>query len=825
MMALPLAAGCARQAPIEKTLVVTLPPRHVPGSLRLSEDGTAYAFIEETPTGQRVVSSAGTGETHSACLRLSFAPKTNRLFYWTRDDSGPDKVFAIVADGKAIPTGFAAAGEVSFSEDGSHWTAIGAEPSSVIGQLGEMLVTVDGEQLTRQRDMGLPVFSPDGAHVAFLARTDNSVSLFIDGVERQGFGVPTAPCAAAALQAAPHPDVSLRHVVRYFADGSLLVMTRDADGWGVYHDGLRIASYPVSNIDRFDENCATAAVLAPFSFRKAENAPAGFWWERVAGDAELWRVVRNGQPVDDVMCVEPWRRHPPEPSVDGRHVVYGCRSKNPDDMTSVFLVKDGARLGPYQDLWGIAPSKDGAHVSYGAQGTEETRPWSMYVDGEARFQHLSATWRPRVTEDGAILAWEGKRDEESRGLFGINGRVVGSFDDVLWGPEFHDRDRVAWIVRRGRKITRISVPFAAATAFYALMSGGTLGICALVALLYFGHRGAALPRQQFRITGDWLMERDDEIGFRPRHNGATEVLHLDNGQHFHLFTDGRGARVNAAGAQTPAPVDVMAVGCSFTWGPGVESELTYTQQLGRLLDVPVANFGMGSYGSVQAFQTLVRNADLQPRVVVYGFIQDHLRRNVSPCAPNYVPYCLPVSYLRRDGDWIAIQRPHMEYFSPEDNGAFNTEVVLRDPSGPLAWLLGAKWAAKMAVFQYRHPETIAVDTSPETASVAIATMIRAMVDETERIGAHLVVLNLPYLPRGRQQPVPPALAAAVAGRDLTFVDFTPVAVDYYAQHATGTLTLDDDPHPNATAHRLIAETLVPVVKPLLAAPSAAVGAS
>jgi hypothetical protein len=111
----------------------------------------------------------------------------------------------------------------------------------------------------------------------------------------------------------------------------------------------------------------------------------------------------------------------------------------------------------------MAPTKDGAHVAYGAAGTEEKRPWAMYVDAEKRFEHVSGTWRPRVTEDGAILAWEAKRDEESRGLFGLNGRVIGSFDDVLWGPEFRDGDRAVWIIRRGSRVTRIRVPFAVAT--------------------------------------------------------------------------------------------------------------------------------------------------------------------------------------------------------------------------------------------------------------------------------------------------------------------------------------------------------------------------
>jgi hypothetical protein len=207
---------------------------------------------------------------------------------------------------------------------------------------------------------------------------------------------------------------------------------------------------------------------------------------------------------------------------------------------------------------------------------------------------------------------------------------------------------------------------------------------------------------------------------------------------------------------------------------------------------------------------------LKPKVVVYGFIQDHLRRNVSPCAPNYVPFCLPAPYLKRDGDWIVLQAPHMEYFSPADNRAFITEVAMRDPADPLSWWLRATWAARIALFQYRHSATIAVDTSPETAAGGIRAMIEAMLNESQAMGARLVVLNLPYLPRGRTQPAPPDLLAAIAGKDLAFVDFSPVAADYYARHPTGTLTLDTDPHPSPEAHRLIAEALAPVVRLFLA---------
>lgn len=354
-------------------------------------------------------------------------------------------------------------------------------------------------------------------------------------------------------------------------------------------------------------------------------------------------------------------------------------------------------------------------------------------------------------------------------------------------------------------------------AFYALTAAITFLACAAVVVVYFVVRGAMLPRIDSRLSGDWLMERDDEIGFVAPRNASTEIRNLGPGLTWHIFTDEQRARVDARGEQTPAHVDVMTVGCSFTWGAGVENQDTYARQLGRALGASVANFGMGSYGTVQAFQSLVRHADLKPKVVVYGFIPDHLRRNVSPCAPNYVPYCIPVSYLRREGTWITIAPPHMEYFSPEDNRAFNVDVALRDPKDPSAWFLGAKWAAKMAFFTYQNPELVTGDTSPQTVAAGVEAMMRGMVSEVQGMGASLVVLNMPYLSRGRAQPVPQELARALAGKDVTFVDFAPVAADYYARDPSGSLILGaGDPHPNAVAHRMIAETLAPVVRTLLA---------
>ena len=83
--------------------------------------------------------------------------------------------------------------------------------------------------------------------------------------------------------------------------------------------------------------------------------------------------------------------------------------------------------------------------------------------------------------------------------------------------------------------------------------------------------------------------------------------HADSNTSYPVFTDRLG--------QTPPRVDVMALGCSFTWGFGVRNEETYTEQLKQLLGITAVNLGMGGDSSIQCLQRLRRNLELQPKVV------------------------------------------------------------------------------------------------------------------------------------------------------------------------------------------------------------------
>jgi len=90
------------------------------------------------------------------------------------------------------------------------------------------------------------------------------------------------------------------------------------------------------------------------------------------------------------------------------------------------------------------------------------------------------------------------------------------------------------------------------------------------------------------------------------------------------------------------------------------------------------------------------------------------------------------------------------------------------------------------------------------------------VAEVDRLGASLIVVYMPV--PGDNLPMPRELRAALAPHEsIHVVDLTTAFADYEDQHGPKSLRVTpDDPHPNGTAHRLIADALGPVVAAVLA---------
>jgi hypothetical protein len=332
----------------------------------------------------------------------------------------------------------------------------------------------------------------------------------------------------------------------------------------------------------------------------------------------------------------------------------------------------------------------------------------------------------------------------------------------------------------------------------------TAAACIALAAGYYALRAREYSSLDLVLEGDFPIEADDEIGFVPVRNGATLRRHPRMGLAYHLFTSDRRARVDARGEATPPRVDLMTIGCSFSWGHGIENHETYTALIARRAGLRAANFAFSSYGTVQAVQMLERNLDLRPRVVVYGVIQDHVKRNLSGCAPAYGPACLPCAWVGFDADGRPVVRP-----PDRDAFAFNRRFW------DTFFFRRGSWPRRLAVTVEADARRLAGETSfdkgdPAARQAALELLLGRMRARTREAGAHLVVVYIPYLERGGTNPPPPALSAAlrsVTGDGVTILDLAPAVLRYYADPARPLLRFERDAHPNAAAHVLIADEL------------------
>jgi WD40-like Beta Propeller Repeat len=459
VLCLVAAIACSRGRSVPRKTPLTR-FRGAPPRVAVSDDGVSWAYIEIVGAEQRVVHDGITDELHPGCGSIVFSPVTRKLFYW----AGSSTAGQLVAEGTKVGH-FAKEGTIVFTRDGRRWaTAAGGADEIEGGAIrpGQAVVVADGKEIGRHPDASVPTFSPDGRHLAYLAAAEGGTKLIVDGADRTAYRRPPAPCAAAMDPGSRRPpNFWPQFQTAYLSDGTLLVMTQDEDGWGIYREGSRIASYGMSLLQKTLDprpDCPGLAGVAAWSLVTAEQAPVAAWWERLPGEKDAWRVVVNAKPADDVVCARPWLTQPPEFSPDGRHVAYACEVAEPEDR--VFMVADGRRYGPYRAMWAYVWSDDGSHVAYGASVDESgERPWRYYVDGEPRTDGFADVWRPRLEPQTGRLVWEGKLDEsDPRGVLGIEGRRLASFDEVLSGPTLSTRGLVTWVIRRGQRLVRLNLP-------------------------------------------------------------------------------------------------------------------------------------------------------------------------------------------------------------------------------------------------------------------------------------------------------------------------------------------------------------------------------
>lgn len=171
---------------------------------------------------------------------------------------------------------------------------------------------------------------------------------------------------------------------------------------------------------------------------------------------------------------------------------------------------------------------------------------------------------------------------------------------------------------------------------------GLFGLASLsdsdVGFMAWQLRGRILGRTPLALHQD-----HPRLGWVNRADVEVEDRHYDYRVRYR--TDRLGARVNWEGSRErephgAGPVDVVCLGCSFTFGQGVEDWETYAANWERLRwdlggeQGRVVNGGVNGWGTVQVMlcleDLLDENSPIfieRPKIVTYGFLPLHAGRN------------------------------------------------------------------------------------------------------------------------------------------------------------------------------------------------------
>ncbi|MCW5889473.1 MAG: hypothetical protein KIT14_02870 [bacterium] len=465
--------GCGDRLDLDasKETLVKLPGGWRRGTVAVADDGRTVAFVEDVDGGARVVAGGAPGRRFAQVTNPQFAPKTHRLGYWATDSTQPPAEVGLVIDGQVIPTEANQPGTLVWSPDGTRWgAAVGLAEEVVDGvpHRRPTVILVDGRDMGRWIDTTPPAFSPDGRHVAWLAQIDDGrIAVVVDGVAREPFAKPEGRVSPGMTFKNVGPTLAPQHVLRWLADGTLLLLAPDRDGWTLSRDGTVLGVWrhvewqtagPIHLA--FGDEFANAARIASIAVAVAAKAPVVAYWERLEGEKPQWRVMRDGKPVDDVICSRYWETQPPPTlSSDGRHIAYACAGPDAMQRPDVVVVVDGVRHGPYRNVYGIAVAEDASHGAWAATLDPEPSPtWHFFIDGKALRGDWAEAWRPRLDDPGEHLAWEAA-PARGRPALGIDGVSVSRFDGIFWGPVFTEPRRVGWVVRRGRRLVRLDLTY------------------------------------------------------------------------------------------------------------------------------------------------------------------------------------------------------------------------------------------------------------------------------------------------------------------------------------------------------------------------------
>ena len=295
------------------------------------------------------------------------------------------------------------------------------------------------------------------------------------------------------------------------------------------------------------------------------------------------------------------------------------------------------------------------------------------------------------------------------------------------------------------------------------------------------------PRTEADITvigrTNYQYQFDRELGFAPRPNFSD--VQVVGKIITPIYTDSTGARIDTP--NTPAKQhEIVAVGCSQTFGHGVRNEDTFASIIGNRLGKSVGNYAISGEGGVGSLLMLKRLP--KSKIVIYGLWEDHLRRNVSRCVGIPGPVCVELPII--ENGYIKL---------PETDNLFAARDYLIETAHP-TFQTDFKWTAYKLWRSIYRQHTATREEKIEAGKLVLT--------EMKKVSDILIVV---YIPIYFQEinPAPRELVELAKAKGFILIDMHKRLSEFRARNVVFTLS---DGHLNAVGHQAIADEVVPAIR-------------
>ena len=280
---------------------------------------------------------------------------------------------------------------------------------------------------------------------------------------------------------------------------------------------------------------------------------------------------------------------------------------------------------------------------------------------------------------------------------------------------------------------------------------------------------------------------DPELGVwnRPNHHFIKKTeLNPDEKLVTHIWFDSNGIRVRGENQNITDQVDILVVGESNTWGQGVSYDNTYAAFLGEKFGMSVANLGLIGSNGVQGLLLVRRYLPCKPKLIVYGFWEEHFASNIRRCPNIDSPVCLGRPVIKGFASkHLRVSLPWRVNTALKQYRKWYKESAL-GPHMPLMrrWYWTTRMLARILSERYIESlrrgfgdlstisETPAWNDSINAALYVISEM-KALADS---VGAKLVIAYMPIFFSEKMHSPPSELRQHAENLEVIFVDMEPI---------------------------------------------------